>query len=98
MLYNGISLRGDGFTGTQAIEVIGIGNGQLRVLIRGGGGCSQLPPVLPGEVPAGISVEIADGITRSRFLAMRARTMSTGQSSPPLPGTSNTPNPPSAGS
>ena len=35
---------------------------EASVFSLGACGRSQLPPVLPGEVPAGIAVEVADGI------------------------------------
>ena len=43
------------------IQIVGVINGGIRIAYAGRG-CCQLPPVLPGEVPAGIAIEIADGV------------------------------------
>ena len=43
------------------IQIVGIINGSVRIALAGKGRC-QLPPVLPGEVPAGIPVKVADGV------------------------------------
>ena len=61
MLHNGIGFRSDSLLRPQAVQVVGVGDGSLGISFRG---CrrSQLPPILPGEVPAGISVKVADGI------------------------------------
>lgn len=61
MRHNGIRFGRNGLTDAQAIEVVGIGNGQLRVIVRGCGGRNQLPPILPSEVPAG-AIEVTDGV------------------------------------
>lgn len=66
MRHNGIRFGSDGLTGAQTVEVIGIGNGQLCVLVRGCGGRNQLPPIFPSKVPAR-TVEVTDGIATDRI-------------------------------
>ena len=60
-LHHSVGLCGDGFLRPQAVQVAGVGDGGLCISL-GACGRSQLPPILPGEVPAGIATEVADGI------------------------------------
>ena len=56
-----ISLGDHSLTRPIPIQIVGIINGSVRIALAGKGRC-QLPPVLPGEVPAGIAIEIANGV------------------------------------
>ena len=64
IVVNGHRLVGpgdNGFLRPVPVQIVGVINGGIRIAFAGRGR-RQLPPVLPGEVPAGIAVEIADGV------------------------------------
>lgn len=59
--YRLISLGDHSLTRPIPIQVVGVINGSTRIAFAERGRC-QLPPVLPGKAPAGIAIEIADGV------------------------------------